>query len=1118
MPHVRMLGRFRVVDGERVIAPPRSNTVLLLAYLACRADWADRGRLATLFWPDQDEEVALTNLRQVLARARAHAWAANVEAERTRVRWLVPNDVQAFRDALGRGDAASAVEGYHGEFLDGMDALPDGLQEWVDAERETLRSAWLRVSTRRAADLEANGNMSGAAELAGRILETDALAEDALQTFMRCAAGLGRRDDALRAYRSFRERLDRELRLEPLAGTRELAEQIGRGELPVARVPARQPTATMEASRLVGRDADLARLRASTAPALIIMGDPGIGKTRFLQALAPDAPWLRCREGLERVPYLALLDLLRARAADLPDLGPYREDLARLAPDLAPDLASGLTPALLDPETARTRVVEALTRCLETVASGSPFGLVVDDLQWVDPYTLEVLAYGLSGRRVRVLGACRTLEGPEGLSSLVSAGAETHTLAPLSEDDVRALLATLMETAQGPPVFTRWLHQRTGGNPFFALETLRFLAETGVLHVEPGGWRTEVDDVTRDYRELSVPPRVAQSVLRRVKALPEEARRVLDVACVLSTGLDPTLLSGIVGLSDWAVMEALDAAERAGITRGDAFAHDLFRQTLYASLPEARRAFTHTRIARELAARQATPLVVAEHFIRAAQPEAAAHQLLNAARLAEDTSRRDVAAELYARAAELLELAGRADEAVDATVAEHRMLAEFDTGPRADALVERLKRLARTPLQLGWAAHAEAHLAYVRADAARAEQTSRRGLEFLALHGTDASLEGSLCAVLASSLWAQGRVAEALPVTERRAGSTRASGDLRELESALNDLGVISSNLERHREAITYLQQSLDITTGPVDPVGRVSTLNNLAVSQGELGRTRDSLETLLRAQALLEPTSGTEALRIQHDTAVGLRLHELGEYGGALDAYARAERLARDLQFWSLPTVLRSIAGVYVDLGELELAQQYLDEALARPNVRPLQRCAILRVQGKLDLIQGRNPDPALDEAEEIAGRVGKPKGIVLAQLDRAVTRAPDEAFDLARQALKDARSLDLPGVEALAHLRAAQAAIALGRFVEAAEAARTCIAMSGTYASGATPAETHLTLHRALWGVGDRRAFEALRAAGEWIRETVARHVPPAHVQAFLKRNPVNVAVALASEQAED
>ena len=217
-------------DGG-ILLPP-GLAAYLAAFLAIRADWVARDELVALLWPDAEPRRARHNLSQLLYAVRRSDWGHDVEGEAVRVRWLVDSDVAAFRRAASEGDWRGAVDAYGGELLEGV--APPGSSAcdgWLHGEREDLRETWREAATAYAAELARDGRWSESARRLRRLLASDELLEDAVQSLIRCEAMAGRRDAALQAYERFRERLHDELGLEPLDATVQLAAAVRNGDL-----------------------------------------------------------------------------------------------------------------------------------------------------------------------------------------------------------------------------------------------------------------------------------------------------------------------------------------------------------------------------------------------------------------------------------------------------------------------------------------------------------------------------------------------------------------------------------------------------------------------------------------------------------------------------------------------------------------------------------------------------------------------------------------------------------------------------------------------------------------------------------------------------------------------
>ncbi len=364
--------------------------------------------------------------------------------------------------------------------------------------------------------------------------------------------------------------------------------------------------------------------------AVLVSGEAGIGKTSLIKAAlssgAADSAlvgWGTCWHG-EGAPGFwpwmqAFDDLSRLVGLDA-SLEAAGQDATTLSV-LIRDLGQGSEPTD-DPDRRRLLLLDAAVRWLESLATHRHVVIVLDDLQWADDSTLDLLDYVVaapSSVRLLVVGAYRHDELDQArqarLSTLTSHTEHLH-LTGLSVEHVEELLGTICgpETAQA---IAPELHRRTGGHPLFVSE----LAKSPELGA--GG---------------QLPNAVTAAVARRVDTLPSESRLILRSASVLGNQLLPDVLGAVVGQSPAEVVDRLHAAVEAGLIRigpgGDFwFTHDLFRETLYSRLTGAERAQLHAQVGAALEARAdrgaaVAPGDLARHFTRAmavADPGRAIH-------------------------------------------------------------------------------------------------------------------------------------------------------------------------------------------------------------------------------------------------------------------------------------------------------------------------------------------------------------------------------------------------------------------------------------------------------------------------------------------------------------
>jgi DNA-binding CsgD family transcriptional regulator len=351
---------------------------------------------------------------------------------------------------------------------------------------------------------------------------------------------------------------------------------------------------------------------------------------------------------------------LRAPGAGPLVEGPLAAHLALLLPELGP-------PA---PEGDRAALFEAIRQALAAVAARRPAALFLDDLQWADDATLELLATlarSLDAQPLLVLGAFRSDELPRDhpirrlRSELRRAGRLRQvTVEPLGAEATAALLERTLGAAG--PSLRRAVFDRTDGVPFFVNELGSALAASGRLEAGPSGLELPAGE------DVPLPDSVRDAVLLRAAGLSGDARAAVLAAAVAGQTFDPELVTAVAGLAEWP-----DELLRHGIVAEAApgrmaFRHALVRDAFYGEVPWTRRVALHRAVAQRLEATHAAPVVVVEHWALGRRPAQARASLLVAAeafcsvhayRDAERTTRR--ALELWPEERDAAEEAARLD-------------------------------------------------------------------------------------------------------------------------------------------------------------------------------------------------------------------------------------------------------------------------------------------------------------------------------------------------------------------------------------------------------------------------------------------------------------------------
>jgi DNA-binding CsgD family transcriptional regulator len=390
--------------------------------------------------------------------------------------------------------------------------------------------------------------------------------------------------------------------------------------------PGYSPAVSVAQPALVGRrhelgilERALAAVERGPARAVGLRGEPGIGKSRLLSELASRAEERghlvlegRATELERDLPYALLIDAFDRQLASDPPRRLDDEHLGQLAAVL-PTVAGmpGVEPAP-SPD-GRHRVARAIRALLELLCGPQPVTVLMDDVQWADPASADVVALLLHRpppTRVLLALATRAGRAPDLEAALEVAvrngSAEVLDVGPLSRNAADGLLPSLRRAAR------ERLYVESGGNPFY-LEALARAASSDPQRGVATGM-------------AGVPRAVRAALAGEVGVLPPHMRQVLEGAAVAGDPFEPELAGAAVGVSEDAVISALDELLATDLIRQTdqprrfRFRHPLVRRAVYEGTAGGSRLAAHARAADALAARGATPAQRAHHAERAARP------------------------------------------------------------------------------------------------------------------------------------------------------------------------------------------------------------------------------------------------------------------------------------------------------------------------------------------------------------------------------------------------------------------------------------------------------------------------------------------------------------------
>ncbi|OBA75505.1 cyclase [Mycobacterium sp. 1554424.7] len=372
-----------------------------------------------------------------------------------------------------------------------------------------------------------------------------------------------------------------------------------------------------------------------------VVGEPGIGKSRLVREIAAMAAARDvqvfstfCESHTSQVPFHAVARLLRAatgvegldaqaaRARVRDQMSDADPEDALMLDDLLGIADPGAAIPAIDPD-ARRRRLAALVNAAR-LSRQIPAVYVVEDAHWIDEVSESMLTDSLS-----VIPQTPSLVlityRPEYQGALTRvANAHTVALAPLSDSETAALVALLLGPDPSVDALGRRVAERAAGNPFFAEELVRELAERGVLGGEPGAYMSSAE-----VGEVNVPATLQATIAARIDRLDRKAKRTLSAAAVIGSRFGPDLLTAL-GVEP--VVPALVAAQLIDQVRFTpepefVFHHPLIRAVAYEAQLKSHRSDLHRRLAAAIEAgdqeSDENAALIAEHLEAAGDLQAA---------------------------------------------------------------------------------------------------------------------------------------------------------------------------------------------------------------------------------------------------------------------------------------------------------------------------------------------------------------------------------------------------------------------------------------------------------------------------------------------------------------
>lgn len=703
MSHLQLslLGIPEVKHGERIVTFSTRKALALLAYLAVEEGTHTRKALSEAFWPELDAEhgraalrATLLELRKLLERSHRPGEQAHLLIERDtlaldpgNLSFLDLRIVEAVSKQAGGAlaDEAStplqaqfeqATRLARGPFLSGF-TLRDSqfFDDWARQQREYWHLRTQQLFDSLSQLYERAGEKERAIDVVNRWLGFEHLSEEGYRRLMRLRFALGDRVGALRAYATCCTILADELQIEPEPETIALAKHL-RHTTPFHQSSACPPdissgqllTHLLDVP-LLGRSVEFSaliegyqRVHAGQSHLILLQGESGVGKTSvatefvsWAQAQKAHVLWGRAIQTVRPLPYQPIIDILRRilqqeQAPDTLISDLWLSEISRLLPELR-DRFPDLPVSVAGEELGHHRLFEAITRLFRRLAADCPLVLLLDDLQWADTATLDLLLYltrSLAEQPTQILLLLILRAGAGDSSDQQVAWSQAlkrtripitlQTLAPFDKAETQRFvqaLAWVEQSCEGEAAcsiercrenggsfsiyrdelifFADWLYIQTMGQPFYLVEMLKGLLEREIILPslqKDGNWglilkykllrQTEANDL--------IPSSVREFISSHLRRLTPQARSFLVAAAALETGLTFERLCRIAQVDEQTGLDALEELVRSGLlcerkrvveaetSDGYSFPGELMREVVYQEAGATRQRLMQRRV------------------------------------------------------------------------------------------------------------------------------------------------------------------------------------------------------------------------------------------------------------------------------------------------------------------------------------------------------------------------------------------------------------------------------------------------------------------------------------------------------------------------------------------
>jgi tetratricopeptide (TPR) repeat protein len=729
-------------------------------------------------------------------------------------------------------------------------------------------------------------------------------------------------------------------------------------------------------SKFIGRDSEFQELKSQLDESIsgngrlvLVAGEMGIGKTRLADELGKYATsqnvlYLKgkslYKENSE--PYLPFVEAFSSYLSGEKEyqdvdsravMGAFGEESFSLG--LLPlrqntEVESVIKKANLNIRQERDRLFESICNLVIEISNDQPLLLVLDDLQWADDGTLQVLHYLARNIRHNKVLICGTY-CPEDLNS--NGGSSNSLpetirrmrieklfhevrLTRFNEECTTQMIESLVGKQGLPNGFAKVLYKESEGNPFFVEEVLRSLVNEGIIDIASYKWAAQ-----NDFSQIRIPGTVRDVIARRIDTLDDETKAILKVASVIGNSFTFDLLYKISDVEEEKVIDAIDASIAVNIIHEDSsssdekykFDHALIREIIYTSMSKSRRRLMHKRIGVIIEKMNMNKLdevayILAHHFRMGKDVEKTLLYAVLAGDRASKVFAPEEAINYYIMALRSLEQMENKTEilvtklGVVSKLGEiFNVIGEWDVSLGYQNQALNLSKKIGNDLERARAYRTTGHIKQNKGEYDEALDNFERGLDISDriqdTHGMADTYRG-----LGRVFWRKGEFDNAIQNYEKGLNLSEQILDEKLMASTYIELGNIYSELGNWDKAIEYHTSSLNVLEKLNDfyEIGR--SYNNLGVTYARKGDVGKAIEEY---EKCIEISDKTGNIRM-----TGWALFNVAEAYAKLGEFSKAKECCdRSLSIFEKLDEKLGISGAYMSYGIIFKLQREWDRAI---------------------------------------------------------------------------------------------------------------------------------------------------------------------------------------------